>query len=81
MLIEINRVYVGSGYTRKTIINTRYVKRIEVLEENHEHFGRAKVLFIVEDHSHERNVGFIYAIDSYDTIKSKIGKAAKTQLD
>jgi len=74
MLIEINRIYVGSGLTKKQLINLRYVKRIETLEEDHKYAHFANTLLIQDDGEES---SFIYAQDTYAQIKTKLTLARK----
>ena len=71
MLIELNRIYVGSGFEKKILINMRYVKRIESVDPVSEHYGLADSVIVMDD---GQEVNLIYTTESYTTIKGKITK-------
>lgn len=81
MLIEINRIYVTTGYEAKVLINTRYVRRIEKLTEDHVHFNSAATILVLDDPSNEKCTSLVYTQDSYSVIKAKVTRASKAQLD
>ena len=74
MLIEINRIYVGSMQAKKQLINLRYVKRIETLEKDHKYADVANTLLIQDDGAES---SFIYSQDTYAQIKTKLTRARK----
>lgn len=73
MIIEINRIYVGSGIRRKILLNMRYARKIEPVPPESPYYGLADVLIAMDDGKDETAI--IYALDSYATIKGKITKA------
>ncbi len=72
-MIEINRIYVGSGLERKMLINLRYVKKIENIAEEDRHSDMARTRLILDDGTNEE--GVIFSTDSYPTIKGKITRS------
>lgn len=76
-MIEIGRVYVGSGFESKIMLNPRYIKRIEPLPLEHRYAHIARSLIIVDDGGEDNS--FIYSVDSYSVLKGKITKARNSQ--
>lgn len=72
MLIEINRIFVDSGLVKKQLINLRYVKRIEILDEDHKYIHFASTVLIQDDGAESH---FIYSQDTYAQIKAKLTRA------
>ncbi len=77
MLIEINRIYVGSGLEAKILVNLRYARRIETLTPSHTHYNSVRTVIVMDDGI---DTSLVYTNDSLSILKSKITKARKEYL-
>jgi hypothetical protein len=74
-MIEITRVYIGSGLSYKVMVNPLYIKEIEPLQETHRHVGIAETLIVMDGGQNEN--ALVYSADTYSAIKRKITLARK----
>lgn len=68
-MIEVTRVYIGTGLVTKVMLNPRYIKTIEPLSSEHKYYEVAKTLIVMGSNEEDR---LIYVEDPYTTVRYRV---------
>jgi len=78
MIISIKRFILQHDFEVETLINTRYILKIENTQP---HEGKPTTRILMDSLDSSRGPDIIYTYDTLGTIKGKVTKARKVQGD